>query len=67
MCSEPRYDPIVLAATFGNVKNLRQKSYTMPLGPQLQVQWRTPEGARNMGHRKRRTEEIFQELDETGR
>jgi len=45
MCSEPRYDPIVLAAIFGNVKNLRQKSYTMPLGPQLQVQWRTPEGA----------------------
>jgi hypothetical protein len=64
MCSEPRYVLIVLAATFSNVKKSRQHFYTMLLGPQLQVQWRTPESARNMGHRGRRIE--VQELDETG-
>ncbi|KAJ3501967.1 hypothetical protein NLJ89_g9101 [Agrocybe chaxingu] len=63
-CGESRYDPIRLAATQGAVKVPRQHFYTMPLGPQLQALWQTPEGAKNMEYRDQRTQGILEELDE---
>ena len=40
----------------------RQQFYTIPLGPQLQAMWRTPEGADRMRYRNRKTEEIIQKI-----
>lgn len=61
MCNEARYDQLAEAATPGNKKS-RQHFYTIPLGPQLQALWRTPEGANNMHHRQRCTSQITEEL-----
>ncbi len=47
-CSTPRYNPEVLA-TSGGIRKVPQRRFvTLPIGPQLQALWRTPEGARNM-------------------
>jgi hypothetical protein len=54
------------AGNFAMIKIARQHFYTIPLGPQLQVLWRTPEGAYAMGHCACHTAEILQELDENG-
>ena len=54
-CSEPRYDAFGVA---------RQELHTMPLGPQLQALFRDPESAQDMSYRRRRTEEIIQELQQ---
>ncbi|KAF8337841.1 hypothetical protein F5887DRAFT_920244 [Amanita rubescens] len=40
----------------------RQQFYTIPLGPQLQAMWRTPEGADRMRYRNRKTDEIIQKI-----
>src|ERR1700760_1874276 len=42
-----------------NEKIPRQQFYTIPLGPQLQALWRTPQGAFLMRYRNRRTQEIL--------
>ncbi|KDQ09065.1 hypothetical protein BOTBODRAFT_78125, partial [Botryobasidium botryosum FD-172 SS1] len=59
---EPRYDPHVLEATGGKVKRPQQVFHTMPLGPQLQAQRSTLEGAQDMLYLKDTTESIFVEL-----
>jgi len=41
-----------------------QQFHTLPIGPQLQALYRTPEGAEGMRHRQRRTEEILAELEQ---
>jgi len=51
-CGEPRYYR----------GKARQKFYTLPIGPQLQALWRSPEGARNMRYREQRTQELLAEL-----
>ncbi|KAF9555548.1 hypothetical protein CPC08DRAFT_753019 [Agrocybe pediades] len=59
-CQQPRYDPDILASSQGK-KKVPQKQYlTLPLGPQLQALWRTPEGARNMRYRSKLTKEILE-------
>ncbi|KIL54615.1 hypothetical protein M378DRAFT_134374 [Amanita muscaria Koide BX008] len=42
-----------------NTKVPRQQFYTIPLGPQLQALWRTPQNAFFMRYRNRRTQEIL--------
>jgi hypothetical protein len=42
----------------------KQTFYTIPIGPQLQALWRSPEGARAMKYRRTRTEEVLAELAE---
>lgn len=59
-CSEPRYDPITFVSTQRKVS--RQKFYTLPLGPQIQALWSSPESAENMMHRERETAKIVEEL-----
>lgn len=63
-CGEPRYDQGKLDATNGRVKVPRREFHTIPLGPQIQALWRTPESARAMQHRARRTAAILTELEE---
>lgn len=62
-CSTPRYDPVLLASSNGKTLSPQQRSLTIPLGPQLQAKYRTLEGAHNMRHRGRCTEELFDELN----
>jgi hypothetical protein len=51
-CHESRYDD----KKPGKVPFKR--FYTIPLGPQIQAQWKTPEGANRMRYRNRKTEAI---------
>jgi hypothetical protein len=44
-CSEPRYDALRLENSNGKVKVASQQFYTLPLGPQLQALWRSPDRA----------------------
>ena len=44
-----------------------QQFYTIPLGPQIQAMWRTPEGADRMRYRNRKTAEIIQTVCATGK
>jgi hypothetical protein len=60
-CQTMRYDPLKSTA---EKKVPRQRFYTIPLGPQLQALWRTPEGAEQMRYRQRRTNELLAELNE---
>ncbi|KAN0087915.1 hypothetical protein V8E55_006536, partial [Tylopilus felleus] len=57
-CHEPRYQNIngkqVLLAIFN----------TMPLGPQIQAFWRHPDTAHKMRYRLRRTEEVFEDVQQ---
>ena len=43
-------------------KVARQQFHTLPIGPQLQALYRTPEGAEGMRYRQQRTEQILMEL-----
>jgi hypothetical protein len=56
-CSELRYDP----KKPGNVP--LKRFYTIPLGPQIQAQWQTPEGANRMRYRNRKTAAIRAKFD----
>jgi hypothetical protein len=60
ICEVSRYDPDKPG------KQARQHFYTIPLGPQLQALWRTPQGAHSMRHRSRETDKITKNLDESG-
>lgn len=61
-CGESRFDPIKLAASEGEKKVPRQEFHTIPLGPQLQALWRSPESAHAMKYRQRQTEIILEQL-----
>lgn len=56
MCGQERYDPLHAG------KVARKQFHTIPVGPQLQALWRTPEGADRMGYRREYTEKIRAEL-----
>ncbi len=59
-CQTPRYDPEALA-TSGGIKKVPQRQFlTLPIGPQLQSLWRTPEGARAMRYRRNITQSLFE-------
>lgn len=64
-CRESRFDLIKLAASHGEKKVSRQEFHTIPLGPQLQALWRSPESARAMKYRHRQTEIILAQLRDT--
>ena len=53
VCGEPRFDEQGSAREF----------YTIPLGPQLQALFRSPEGAQDMRYRAEQTAEILAELE----
>ena len=57
-CGEPRLDPVTQSA--------EQHLYTIPLGPQLQAQWRDADSARKMSYRREKTHEILAELEKDG-
>jgi hypothetical protein len=45
VCSEPRYDQFRLQSSSGRDKIPRQEFHTIPIGPQLQALYRSPESA----------------------
>lgn len=56
ICGTPRVD----------ANGATQKFYTIPLGPQLQALFRTPESAKNMHYRREKTQEILDLIDADG-
>jgi hypothetical protein len=54
-CGEPRYSDVAR-------RTPRQEFYTMPLGPLLQALWRDRRSAERMCYRRRKTQEIIEEL-----
>ncbi|KAH9481009.1 hypothetical protein JR316_0005527 [Psilocybe cubensis] len=56
-CSEPRYNPLVLAETGKKVP--QKEACTFPLGPQIQALRRSKEGAIAMTYRDKKTREIL--------
>jgi Transposase family tnp2 len=58
-CSEARYEGAV-----GRNQKLRprKQSLTIPIGPQIQAQWRSTEGAHNMRHRTREMKSLMDRL-----
>ncbi|KAF8625281.1 hypothetical protein AX15_005464 [Amanita polypyramis BW_CC] len=62
-CNEDRYEEIRKTKK----KWPRKQFYTIPLGPQIQAMWRTPEGADRMRYRNRKTAEIIQTICATGK
>ncbi|KAF8583614.1 hypothetical protein K439DRAFT_1647178 [Ramaria rubella] len=65
-CGLGRYDPIVLENSNGRIKIPAQQFYTIPVGPQLQALYRSPESAHDMGHQRWHMYEMFNALDEDG-
>ncbi|KAI0040163.1 hypothetical protein FA95DRAFT_1585105 [Auriscalpium vulgare] len=62
-CAEPRYDPIKRASSGGRLKIPRQQFHTIPLGPQLQALFRSPESAEKMRYRNEFTAKVMEGLD----
>ena len=60
-CGEARYEPQKPRA---KRRVPRRTFQTMPLGPQLQALWRSPDGATKMRYRAEQTEKIMEELAE---
>jgi hypothetical protein len=62
-CAEHHYDKQKSRA---DKKLGRQQFYTLPIGPQLQVLWRSLESAKSIRHRLECTQQIIDELTLTG-
>jgi hypothetical protein len=60
-CNEPRYK-----TPAGAKPQPQRQFHTIPLGPQLQALWRSPEMARKMRHRSQETNKILEELERNG-
>ncbi|KAF8337293.1 hypothetical protein F5887DRAFT_1078229 [Amanita rubescens] len=56
-CGEPRYED-----STSQKRVARQRFCTIPLGPQLQAMYRSPDGADRMHYRARKTREILEQL-----
>jgi hypothetical protein len=57
ICGEARYE---LAGGGNSQKSRpRKQSLTIPIGPQIQAQWRSEHGAQNMGYRRRAMEDLI--------
>ena len=63
-CAEPCYDPQKSRA---DKKVGRRQFYTLPIGPQLQALWHSPESAKWMCHCSEHTEQIIGELQRMGK
>ncbi|KAF8574469.1 hypothetical protein K439DRAFT_1649767 [Ramaria rubella] len=66
-CRVSRWDTFQLKASWGKVKVPAQKFLTMPIGPQIQVLWRSPGSAAELNYRHEKTEEILETLRTNGR
>ena len=44
-CGKPRFDPIKFATSEEETKDPHQQFHTIPLSPQLQALWRSPQSA----------------------
>lgn len=62
LCSTPRYDQAKFAASGGKEK-VGRAFYTMPIGPQLQALYRSPENAQNMQYRAEYTKAMEEVLE----
>jgi len=60
-CHQPRYDPEELRKSNGKKKVPQKVFATLPIGPQLQAHWKSPEMAQKMFYRRNKTR------DELGR
>jgi hypothetical protein len=65
-CRESHYNPIILQRTNSETKKAQRQFDTIPIGPQLQVLWRSPECANLMRHCLHRTNEILGHRDLQG-
>ena len=65
-CSQPRYDPASISDTGRHPKIAQRQFYTIPLGPQLQALWRSPESAKAMRHRSVETRAILEKMKNNG-
>ncbi|KAE9384944.1 hypothetical protein BT96DRAFT_982179 [Gymnopus androsaceus JB14] len=64
-CGEARYKVLSEDTSVSTTKKRpRQQFCTIPIGPQIQALWRSPEGARSMNYRKECTERIMAKLRE---
>ena len=61
-CEEPRYK----ITPAGRERQPQRQFHTIPLGPQLQALWRSPDSAKKMRHRSRETRKILEELERDG-
>lgn len=57
-CSQPRYNPA--SNRHHDQKIAQRQFYTIPLGPQLQALWRSPDSAKAMRHRSVETRAILE-------
>ena len=64
LCSKPRYNEEELVRSNGNKKVPRKVFTTLPLGPQLQSRWRSPEMAKKMHYRRNKTQELLEKRDQ---
>jgi hypothetical protein len=65
-CSQPRYDPGPVSASNRQQKIAQRQFYTIPLGPQLQALWRSPDSAKAMRHRSVETRAVLENLRNNG-
>ena len=63
LCSEPRYDQFRLQSTSGRERVPRQEFHTIPMGPQLQALYRSPESASHAHYLRNEIYRIFADLE----
>ena len=63
MCSELRYDQFMLQASSGRVKIPCQEFHTIPIGPQLQALYRSPESASHAHYLHKERSRILARLE----
>ena len=63
-CSTPRFETVSRGSKRVTVP--RKQALTIPIGPQIQAQYRSREGAWNMGHRRRVMEPLLAKLNAGG-
>ena len=63
LCHEARYNEEELARSNGKKKVPRKVFTTLPLGPQLQSRWRSPEMAKKMHYRWTKTQDLLERRD----
>jgi hypothetical protein len=61
-CAEPRY----VEPSTSRKRTARRRFSTIPLGPQLQAMYRSPESADRMNYRARKTKEIIDMIQKNG-
>jgi len=66
VCSEPRYDQFYLQSGPGGEKIPHQEFHTIPIGPQLQALYRSPESASHVHYLHNKSYCIHAELDHAG-